>query len=67
MRCAGHVAQKGAMGNAYRKSVGKLEGKRTQGITRCRWLDNIKMNLRKDSMLWTGLIWLRIGSSGGLL
>jgi hypothetical protein len=30
---------------------------------RHRWVDNIKI----DGMVWTGLIWLRIGTSGGLL
>jgi hypothetical protein len=29
--------------------------------------DNIKMDIREDGMLWTGSIWLRIGTSGGLL
>jgi hypothetical protein len=29
------------------------------------WVDNIKMDLRE--MGWIGLIWLRIGTSGGLL
>jgi hypothetical protein len=29
--------------------------------------DNIKMNLREIGWgIWTGFIWLRIGSSGGL-
>jgi hypothetical protein len=32
------------------------------------WEDNIEKYLRKiDGVLWTGLIWLRIGTSGGLL
>jgi hypothetical protein len=30
-----------------------------------RWKYNIKMNLREIG--WTGLIWLRIGTSGGML
>jgi hypothetical protein len=34
-------------------------------------INNIKMALReigwKDGMVWAGLIWLRIGTSGGLL
>jgi hypothetical protein len=49
--------------NAYRIMVGKPEGKRPVGRRRHRWVDNIKM----DGMLWNGLIWLRIGTSGGLL
>jgi hypothetical protein len=36
----------GAERNAYRILVGKPEGKRSLGIARCRWVDNIKMNLR---------------------
>jgi hypothetical protein len=49
--------------NAYRKLVGKLEGKRRIGRSRRRWVDNIKI----AGMVWTGSIWLRIGISGGLL
>jgi hypothetical protein len=32
-------------------------------------MDNIKMDRkeREDGMAWTGLIWLRIGTTGGLL
>jgi hypothetical protein len=53
--------------NAYRILVGKPEGKRPLGRPRRRWMDNIKMDLRYDGMVWIGLIWLRIGTSGGLL
>jgi hypothetical protein len=31
--------------NAYRILVGKPEGKRSLGRPRCRWVDNIKMDL----------------------
>jgi hypothetical protein len=31
--------------NTYRLLVGKPEGKRPVGRTRCRWVDNIKVNL----------------------
>jgi hypothetical protein len=51
--------------NAYRIFVGKPEVKRPLGRPRRRWVCNIKMNLRKIG--WDGLIWLRIGTSGGLL
>jgi hypothetical protein len=49
--------------------VRKREGKRTLGIPRRRWEDNIKMELKKkyDEWAWTGLIWLRTGTSDGLL
>jgi hypothetical protein len=50
--------------NAYRIMVGKPEGKGPLGRPRCRWEDNIKIDLREIE--WTGLIWLRIGTSGGL-
>jgi hypothetical protein len=38
--------------------VGKPEGKRALGRTRRRWVDNIKIELRKirwDGMNWTNL------------
>jgi hypothetical protein len=50
--------------------VEKPEGKRPLGRPIHRWVDNIKMGLRErgwDGMVWIGLIWLRIGTSGGLL
>jgi hypothetical protein len=68
MRWAGHVARMGAKRNAYRILVGKPEGKRPLGRPRRRCVDNIKMDFREigwDGMI--GLIWLRIGTSGGLL
>jgi hypothetical protein len=56
--------------NPYRILVGKPEGKRPLGRPRRSWVDNIKMDLREtewDGMVWIGLIWLRIGTSGRLL
>jgi hypothetical protein len=50
---------------AYRILVGKPEGKRPLGRPRRRWVENIEMGLRERR--WAGLIWLRIGTSGGLL
>ena len=32
--------------NAYRVLMGSLEGKRSVGRPRCRWEDNIKMELK---------------------
>jgi hypothetical protein len=46
---------------------GKTRRKETTGKTKLRWVDNIKIDLRQDGILWTGLIWLSIGTSGGLL
>jgi hypothetical protein len=51
--------------NAYRILVRKPEGKRPLGRPRRRCVDNIKMDLTEIG--WIGLIWLRIGTSGGLL
>jgi hypothetical protein len=51
----------------YRILVGKPEGKRPLGRPRCRWVDNIQMDLRYDEVVWTGSSWLRIESSEGLL
>jgi transposase len=61
--CSTHGEQK----NAYKVLVGKLEGKRPQGRRRCRRVDNIKMDLIYDGVVWTRLIWHRIGTSGGFL
>jgi hypothetical protein len=65
MRGAGHVSRMGEKRNAYRILVGKPVGKRPLGRPRRRRVDNINIDLRE--MVWTGLIWLRIGTSGGLL
>jgi hypothetical protein len=62
-----HVEYMGEKRNTYRISMGKPEGKRALGRPRHRWEDNIRMDLRWDAVVWTGLIWLRIGTSGGLL
>jgi hypothetical protein len=56
--------------NMYRLLVRKPEGKRSLRRPRHRCVDNNKMNLREigwDGMVWIGLMWLRIGTSGGLL
>jgi hypothetical protein len=48
--------------------VKKPERKRPLGRPRRRLEDNIKMDFRKwDVGVWTGLIWLRIGTGGVLL
>jgi len=64
MRWTGHVARMGERRGIYRVLVGKAEGKRPLGRHRGRWEDNIKMYLPEvDIGVWTGLIWLRIGTS----
>jgi hypothetical protein len=47
MRRAGNVARIGKKMNTYMILVGKPEGKRPLGRPRCRWVDNIKMDLRE--------------------
>jgi hypothetical protein len=56
-------------GNAYRLMVGKPEGKRPLGRPRRRWVYNIRMELGEVGLgvMWTGLVWLRIGTGGELL
>jgi hypothetical protein len=68
MRWVWHVARMGAKRNAYMILVGSLERKKEPfGRPRHRWEDNIKLDLREVGVVWTGLIWLMIGTSGGLL
>jgi hypothetical protein len=59
----------GEMRNAYRILVGKPEGNTPLKRQSRSWVDNIKMDLRErqDRVVWTGLIWLRTGTGGGLL
>ena len=47
MRWAGHVARMGERRGVYKVLVGKHEGKRPLGRPRCRWDDNIKMDLQE--------------------
>jgi hypothetical protein len=54
--------------NAYRLLVGKPEGKRPLGRPRCRWVDNIRMDLGEVGwVMWTELVWFRIETGGELL
>jgi hypothetical protein len=52
IRLAGHVACTGEKRNAYRILVGK----RPLGKPRCRWEDNIRMDLREIG--WGGMDWI---------
>ena len=63
MRWVGHVAPMGEGRGVHRVLVGKPEGKRSLGRPRCRWEDNIKMDL--EGVVGTGWSWLRIGTGGG--
>jgi hypothetical protein len=54
--------------NSYRSLVGKPEGKSPLRRHRCRWGIILKWILeRKDGIVWTGFVWFRIETSGGLL
>ena len=55
----GHVAK-----NGESRSALKPTGKRPLGRPRCRWEDNIRMDLEEVSMRVIGLIQLRIGIIG---
>jgi hypothetical protein len=55
----------GEHGILYRVLVGKPEGERPLGTPRCRWEENIKLDLQDMGWgAWTGLIWLRIWTGG---
>jgi hypothetical protein len=42
--------------NAYSILAGKPEGKIPRGRPRCRWMNNIKMDLREIG--WDGMDWI---------
>jgi hypothetical protein len=48
--------------DVYRLLVGKPEGKRPLGRPRCRWMDNIKMEL--SEIRWGGVDWLGLAGTG---
>ena len=57
-RWAGHMAHMGDEWGVYRVLVGKPEGKRPLGRPRCRWVDNIMMDLQEvgcGHVDWIGL------------
>jgi hypothetical protein len=56
MRWAGHVARIGEKRNAYRLLVRKPEGRSPLGRPRCRWVDNIKIDLLE--IVWDGVDWI---------
>jgi len=66
----GHAAPIRKNKNAHRIVVGKTEGKKPLGTSRCKWGgDNIKICFKEIKLwAWTGFIWFKIGiSSGGFL
>jgi hypothetical protein len=56
MRWVGHVARMGAKRNGYRLLVGKLEENGLLGRQRCRWVDNIRMDLGEVG--WGDVDWI---------
>jgi len=63
----GHVAHMGEMRNAYKTLVGKSEGKTLLGRPRHKWEDNRIILGKIGRKVWSGCIWLRIGTGGSLL
>jgi hypothetical protein len=61
MRWAGHIVRMGDGGYVYRILVGRLEGKRPLEIHRCRWEDNIKMDLREIGI--DGANWIQLAQN----
>jgi hypothetical protein len=61
----GHVACTGLKCNSYRITVRYPERNRQLRKSRHRWND-VQIDHISD-MVWTGLVWHRIGTSGGLL
>jgi hypothetical protein len=53
MRWEGHVARMGEGRGVHWVLVGKPEGKRLLGRPRCRWEDNIKMDLQEVGGGWS--------------
>ena len=60
---AGHVVRKGKRRGIYRGLVGKPEGKRPLGRHRCRWEDNIKMDLQEAEC--GGMDWMELAQDKG--
>jgi hypothetical protein len=48
----------GDMRNGYKILVGKSERKRPLGRPRCRWKDNIRLDLRETE--WEGVDWISV-------
>jgi hypothetical protein len=68
VRWTGHVARMGKERNPYMILVGNPEGKRPLGRPKRRWRIILRWILERwDRVVWTGLIWLRLGTGGGPL
>jgi hypothetical protein len=62
-RWAVHVARMGEKRNVYRLLVGNPELRRSLGSPRCRWVDNIKMDLGEIG--WGGVDWIGLTQDRG--
>jgi hypothetical protein len=58
MGSTGNVARKEDVGNAYKIWLGKPERKRQLRRPKCRWEDNIRMNLRETG--WEDVDWIHL-------
>jgi hypothetical protein len=58
MKLAGHVARMGDGRNVYRVLIWRPEGKKPLERPRCRWEDNIKIDLRETGI--DGANWIRL-------
>jgi hypothetical protein len=55
MKWAVHIGRMGEKQNAYRILMGKPERRRSLRRPKHRWVDNIKMDLKRDNIGWYGL------------
>jgi hypothetical protein len=55
VRLTGHVSRTGDRRNAYGILLGKPEERRPLGRPRSRWVDNIKIYLSYNGVVWSGL------------
>jgi hypothetical protein len=62
MRWAGHVGRMGDWRGVYRVLVGKPEGQRPLGRPRCRWEDNMKVDLQEVGC--GGMDWFELAQDG---
>jgi len=68
MRLAGHVAHMGEIGTACKVLLGKPEGNKSFVKPKRRWeigkIDGIEGT---ECGVWAELMWLRVGTGGGML
>jgi hypothetical protein len=62
MRWERHIVCMGEKRSMYRVLVGKPEGKRPLGRPRCRWEDNIKVDLQEVGC--EGVDWIQLAQGG---